>query len=64
MTFPVVFHIFGYPLPAHGVLELVAYTTGFQLYLQLRKISGCSGMRSFDMLDGDSNLVEKRSAGM
>lgn len=37
MHFPVVFHLLGRPVPAHGVLELIAYTAGFQLYLLLRR---------------------------
>jgi prolipoprotein diacylglyceryltransferase len=39
MTFPVVFHPFGLPLPAHAVFELAGYTLGFQLYLLLRRRS-------------------------
>lgn len=37
MTFPVVFHVFGLALPAHLVMETLAYTIGFRLYLFLRK---------------------------
>ena len=37
MTFPVEFHVFGKALPAHLVLELLAYTVGFQMYLLLRR---------------------------
>jgi prolipoprotein diacylglyceryltransferase len=37
MTFPVELHIFGRSLPIHGVMELVAYSAGFQLYLFLRR---------------------------
>ena len=39
MTFPVTFHPFGIPLPAHAVFELAGYTLGFQLYLWLRRRS-------------------------
>ena len=37
MTFPVQFHILGRTIPAHAVMELIAYTAGFQLYLLLRR---------------------------
>lgn len=37
MTFPVVFHVFGLALPAHLVMETLAYAVGFRLYLCLRK---------------------------
>jgi len=37
VTFPVYFHCFGVYVQAHQVLELVAYTAGFQLYLILRR---------------------------
>lgn len=37
MTFPVIFHPFGLSLHAHMVLEILAYTLGFQTYLMLRK---------------------------
>jgi MYXO-CTERM domain-containing protein len=37
MQFPVYFHLFGTQLHPHMVLELVAYSAGFQLYLVLRK---------------------------
>ncbi len=37
MRFPVYFHIFGYTLHPHAVLEILAYTGGFQLYLLLRR---------------------------
>jgi phosphatidylglycerol---prolipoprotein diacylglyceryl transferase len=36
MTFPHYFHLFGYSLHPHPVMELIAYTGGFQLYLYLR----------------------------
>lgn len=39
MTFPVVFHPFGIPVPAHAVFELAGYTLGFQFYLWLRRRS-------------------------
>ena len=37
MHFPVVFHPFGFELPAHLVFEILAYTLGFQLFLFLRR---------------------------
>ena len=37
MTFPVEFHVLGKSLPTHLVLELLAYTVGFQMYLLLRR---------------------------
>lgn len=37
MTFPVYFNLFGHRVHPHMVLELVAYTAGFQLYLRMRK---------------------------
>jgi phosphatidylglycerol:prolipoprotein diacylglycerol transferase len=37
MTFPHYFHIFGFRLHPHPVMEVIAYTTGFQLYLFLRR---------------------------
>lgn len=36
MIFPVVFNILGLQVQAHTVLELVAYSAGFQLYLRTR----------------------------
>jgi prolipoprotein diacylglyceryltransferase len=36
LTFPVYFHIFGLRLQAHLVMEILAYTCGFRLYLFLR----------------------------
>jgi prolipoprotein diacylglyceryltransferase len=39
MTFPVQLHIFGRAVPIHGVMELIAYSAGFQLYLLLRRRS-------------------------
>src|SRR5690349_15582384 len=39
MTFPVVFHPFGIPLPAPAGFELAGYTLGFQFYLWLRRRS-------------------------
>ncbi len=37
MSFPVVFNLFGMPVPAHLVFEMLAYGTGFRLYLWLRR---------------------------
>lgn len=37
MTFPVYFHIFSLRLHPHPVMEALAYTSGFQLYLLLRR---------------------------
>jgi prolipoprotein diacylglyceryltransferase len=37
MIFPHYFHIFGRTLHPHPVMELIAYTGGFRLYLHLRK---------------------------
>ena len=37
MTFPVYFNLFGHRVHPHLVLELVAYTAGFQLYLRTRR---------------------------
>lgn len=37
MEFPVYFHLFGAKLHPHMVMELVAYSAGFQLYLFARK---------------------------
>jgi prolipoprotein diacylglyceryltransferase len=37
MRFPVYFHLFGHQLHPHAVMELLAYTGGFQLYLFLRR---------------------------
>src|SRR6476646_7477026 len=37
MTFPHYFHIFGARVHPHAVMELIAYTGGFQLYLLLRR---------------------------
>src|SRR3954451_9768673 len=37
MRFPVFFHLFGLALHPHMVLELLAYSAGFQLYLLLRQ---------------------------
>src|SRR2546423_9297022 len=36
MRFPVYFHLFGLTLHPHMVMELLAYSAGFQLYLLLR----------------------------
>ncbi len=38
MTLPVVFHLFGLAVPAHLVMETLAYAIGFRLYLFLRKL--------------------------
>jgi prolipoprotein diacylglyceryltransferase len=40
MTFPVYFHVFGHAIHPHPVMELIAYTGGFQFYLLLRRRSG------------------------
>ena len=37
MTLPVIFHLFGLALPAHLVMETLAYGVGFRLYLFLRQ---------------------------
>jgi len=37
MQFPVYFHAFGHALHPHAVMEVLAYTGGFQLYLFLRR---------------------------
>src|SRR5690349_17689811 len=37
MTFPHYFHLFGRTLHPHPVMELIAYTGAFQLYLSLRR---------------------------
>lgn len=37
MTFPVYFHFFGLSIHPHLLLELIAYTAGFQFYLLLRR---------------------------
>jgi phosphatidylglycerol:prolipoprotein diacylglycerol transferase len=37
MQFPVYFHIFGHSIHPHGVMEVIAYSAGFQLYLLLRR---------------------------
>src|SRR5687768_13736573 len=37
MVFPVTFNLFGLPLHAHLVAEVIAYTGGFQLFLRTRK---------------------------
>src|SRR5205823_2404651 len=37
MHFPVYFHLFGLTLHPHMVMELLAYSGGFQLYLVLRR---------------------------
>jgi phosphatidylglycerol:prolipoprotein diacylglycerol transferase len=37
MTFPVYFNLFGLHLHPHPVMEVIAYTGGFQLYLLLRR---------------------------
>jgi prolipoprotein diacylglyceryltransferase len=40
MIFPVYFHVFGHALHPHAVMELIAYSGGFQFYLLLRNRSG------------------------
>jgi phosphatidylglycerol---prolipoprotein diacylglyceryl transferase len=37
MTFPVYFHAFGHRLHPHMVMEVIAYSAGFQLYRVLRR---------------------------
>jgi phosphatidylglycerol:prolipoprotein diacylglycerol transferase len=37
MQFPYYLHLFGYALHPHAVMEVLAYTGGFQLYLLLRR---------------------------
>jgi prolipoprotein diacylglyceryltransferase len=37
MTFPLYFNFFGYGVHPHVVMELIAYSAGFQLYLHTRK---------------------------
>jgi phosphatidylglycerol:prolipoprotein diacylglycerol transferase len=37
MTFPVYFHAFGLRLHPHPVMEVIAYSGGFQLYLLIRR---------------------------
>jgi phosphatidylglycerol---prolipoprotein diacylglyceryl transferase len=37
MHLPVIFHVFGLVLPAHMVMESLAYIVGFRLYVFLRK---------------------------
>jgi phosphatidylglycerol:prolipoprotein diacylglycerol transferase len=37
MTFPVYFHLAGYRIHPHPVLEVVAYTVGFQMYCRIRR---------------------------
>jgi phosphatidylglycerol:prolipoprotein diacylglycerol transferase len=37
MVFPAYFHILGWRVPPHPVMEVLAYTTGFQLFLQMRR---------------------------
>ena len=50
MIFPVVFHIFGLPLPAHLVFETLAYAGGFRLYVWLRQ-------KTKDSIDNRSRLT-------
>jgi phosphatidylglycerol:prolipoprotein diacylglycerol transferase len=37
VTFPVDFHLFGHSIPAHPVMETIAYTGGFAFYRYLRR---------------------------
>src|SRR5579871_6308302 len=37
MTFPHYFNIFGHRVHPHLVMEIIAYTGGFQFYLQIKK---------------------------
>lgn len=39
MSFPRYFHLFGHRIHPHPVMEIIAYTGGFQLYLLLRRRS-------------------------
>jgi prolipoprotein diacylglyceryltransferase len=49
VSFPVYFHLLGHRIHPHLLMELVAYTGGFQLYLWLRR-------RSPSRLETESNL--------
>src|ERR1051325_757009 len=53
MTFPVMFHLFGRNVHPHLVLELLAYTIGFQLFLLLRRkksvVAGNASSRSLPL---------------
>src|SRR5690349_22067006 len=42
VTFPVIFHPFGRPVPAHLVMEVAGYAAGSQLYFYLRRRAGRS----------------------
>lgn len=44
MIFPHYFHVFGRALHPHPVMEVIAYTGGFQLYLHLRRKQRQSGV--------------------
>jgi len=44
MTFPHYFHIFGFRLHPHPVMELIAYSGGFQIYLYLRRKTPRAGV--------------------
>jgi phosphatidylglycerol:prolipoprotein diacylglycerol transferase len=43
VTFPFYFHLFGHHIHPHLVLELIAYTAGFQLYVALRRRAAREG---------------------
>ena len=43
MAFPVYFHVAGHRVHPHPVMELIAYSAGFQLYLWLRRRAGGGG---------------------
>lgn len=47
MTFPVMFTLSGFPIPAHFIFELLAYFCGFRYYLYLRR-------KTPDSVDDDS----------
>ncbi|MCC7349619.1 MAG: prolipoprotein diacylglyceryl transferase [Phycisphaerales bacterium] len=54
MTFPVEFSLFGHRLPAHLVMELIAYSGGFWLYRMLRRRARMAGRA--DVLGLEANL--------
>jgi phosphatidylglycerol:prolipoprotein diacylglycerol transferase len=49
VSFPVYFHLLGYRIHPHLLMELIAYTGGFQLYLHLRR-------RAAHRLEPETNL--------
>lgn len=44
MTFPHYFHIVGYRIHPHPVMELIAYSAGFQLYRRIRRTFPATAM--------------------